>query len=94
MTNDILEDAFVCVARHRRTGKLHEYYVSETYNLNDAANWMHEYIAARFVFVAHQGGFAVRALAQRPANAFALHVELFYLQTRRKPGRYTILILF
>jgi hypothetical protein len=87
----ITENAFLCIARNRETKRIHEFYVSEEYNLNESSTWAEKRIAGRFVFVPlNNGTFSIRALAEQPAKTLSHDsIEGFYQRIREnhEPGK-------
>lgn len=86
----LMENAFICLARDRRTKKknLLDFYISDEYNVNVEVS--HNYVAGRFIFVKerpHSENKIVLYLAEEPATVIEHSVEeleSLYLTARQK----------
>ena len=100
-TETVVEEVFVCLLADSHGSKVHPYYVSKEYNLNDTQPVK----VGRFIFSERQASNSTYRwteiyLAEEPAKVYReegnphFNIELKYLERRqnRSPGKHTCLL--
>ena len=89
----VKEDVYVCLIRSRLRKWIKEFFISTEYNVNPSSNYLHEYVAGRFLFrKSNSNQMMLIWLAEEPARISEVpqnKVEHIYQERRenKQPGK-------